>query len=74
MRFFLFSLARELHMTVRQLTSNLDSYELQEWSIFFKVAADKTKPLTSDDLKDQLKSAFSGAKAKAKRMPARVRR
>ena len=61
-------------MTVRQLTSNLDSYELQEWSVFFKIeneAKSGKKQLAGPELKDQLKSAFSGAKAKAKMQRAR---
>jgi hypothetical protein len=54
-------------MTVRQLSENIDSYELQEWAAYFKVSREKQKPLTDGALKDQLKSAFSGAKAKAQR-------
>ena len=71
MRYFLFVLAKELGMTVRQLTANIDSYEIQEWSAFYKIQNEEksgNKPLQSGELKDKLKSAFSGAKAKAKRM------
>ncbi|MDD5533903.1 MAG: hypothetical protein PHC52_14005 [Syntrophales bacterium] len=59
-------------MTVRQLERNIDSYELQEWAAFFKITRSKDKgPVESDQLKDQLKAAFAGAKAKARRVKRR---
>lgn len=54
---FYFALAQELHMTVKQLLSNIDSRELSEWQAYFK-AIKKGKEPDSDKMSDNIKSAF----------------
>lgn len=59
-------------MTVRQVESGVDSYELEEWAAYFSIVNEKSKPqLSTDEMKDKLKSAFAGAKAKAQRIKRR---
>lgn len=38
---FIFSLAKELHMTVNELSSTMSASELQEWIAFFKLKDEK---------------------------------
>lgn len=38
---FIFSLARELHMTVARLLSELDAHELAEWKAYFRIESEK---------------------------------
>ena len=40
-RYFYFALAHELHMTVADLLSRLDAYELTEWQAYFAIRDSK---------------------------------
>lgn len=65
-RFFLFSLAKELGMTVRQLLQNSDSHELSEWMAFFK---EYNKPVVKKQSKEEIAGnlkTFLAAKGKRK--------
>ena len=55
---FLFRLARELGMSIRQLLSEMDSREIAEWMAYFKVEKERQeKPMKSgDDLREQFRA------------------
>ena len=66
-RFFIFSLARELKMTVRQLLQNLDSRELSEWQAYMKEAnKPPEKKQSKEEIANKLKT-FLAAKGNKKR-------
>ena len=67
MRFFIFFLARELKMTVFQMTKQMSSYELSEWWAYFEALNQSPSKPLEGGLKEQLKGAFAGAKVKAQR-------
>lgn len=56
MRFFYFSLAEKLGMTVRQLLQYVDSRELTEWMAYYRVLAEPKE----ENVADKIKNAFAG--------------
>lgn len=48
-------------MTVRQLLDNVDSCELSEWSVYFKIENEKSKTGETENkmpVEDKIKTAF----------------
>lgn len=61
------SLARTLGMTRRRLLSEVDSYELEMWAIYFREAnKPQQKKQSPEELACQLKNVFAAKKAKDK--------
>lgn len=56
-RRFMFSLARELGMTVADLSSRMSARELAEWNQFLSLKDEDLKPV---GVVDQLMSVFGG--------------
>ena len=57
--FFVMDLARELKMTKRMLLRNLDSYEIEEWVIYFReILKKKPDKQSPQQIEGQLKNAF----------------
>lgn len=54
----MFRLARELGMSIRQLTEEMDSREISEWMAYFKVENElQDRPLKSgDELKEKFRA------------------
>ena len=65
-RKFLFFLAEELGMTVRQLMNNIDAREIMEWSAYFKIKTEKPKE-TPDQIAEKMRQTFSMPRFKGKK-------
>ena len=59
---FYFRLARELHMTVHELLSKIDSIEISEWIAFFSIENSTDEDTKKENLGNKLMVALGAQK------------